>query len=389
MNLLYLAEDYLNSKVHHQLCNAIANTDNNISIQLFAIKRTDRKYNDLRDSYKDIVYTPHITSFNGSYLLYRCFFPYKVWKKYHLLKEKINMKEIDFTHAATLFSEGSIALMLFEKFGIPYTIAVRGVDINLYLKKMPHLWALGRKIIRHAQKVVFITPSHRLSALQSAPLQSIKLELEKKSVVIHNGIDDFWIENRSLETAALSGNHILYTGRFDKNKNVEMLINACNVARKTILDLHLNLVGGSGNCEKKNIKLAQKHQDWITLHGVIYNQDKLCHIFRQNHIFAMPSHSETFGLVYIEALTQGVPVLYTEKQGFDGFYPSDTVGYAVNSRDKKAISAQIVKLFQTRSTLQKSIHKLSFEQFSWKRIAENYLVELKVFGCISKRKFNG
>ena len=44
-------------------------------------------------------------------------------------------------------------------------------------------------------------------------------------------------------------------------------------------------------------------------------------------VFAMVSHHETFGLVYIEALSQGLPVLFTQGQGIDGTF-SELVGVA-------------------------------------------------------------
>lgn len=40
----------------------------------------------------------------------------------------------------------------------------------------------------------------------------------------------------------------------------------------------------------------------------------------------MPSHKETFGLVYAEAMSQGLPIIYTKNQGFDGQFPDGYVG---------------------------------------------------------------
>ena len=38
-------------------------------------------------------------------------------------------------------------------------------------------------------------------------------------------------------------------------------------------------------------------------------------IYRENDIYVMPSIIETFGLVYAEAMSQGLPVIYTRGQG--------------------------------------------------------------------------
>ena len=44
----------------------------------------------------------------------------------------------------------------------------------------------------------------------------------------------------------------------------------------------------------------------------------------------MTSFYETFGLVYAEAMSQGLPIIYTEGQGIDGFYEEGDVGFPVD-----------------------------------------------------------
>ena len=46
-------------------------------------------------------------------------------------------------------------------------------------------------------------------------------------------------------------------------------------------------------------------------------------------ILLVPSTAETFGMVYLEAMSQGVPVLYTKGQGFDGQFEEGEVGFSV------------------------------------------------------------
>ena len=50
---------------------------------------------------------------------------------------------------------------------------------------------------------------------------------------------------------------------------------------------------------------------------------------RSCSVFAMPSIFETFGLVYLEALSQNLPVVYTKGQGIDGMF-DNTVGIGVD-----------------------------------------------------------
>jgi glycosyltransferase involved in cell wall biosynthesis len=86
----------------------------------------------------------------------------------------------------------------------------------------------------------------------------------------------------------------------------------------------------------------------------------------------MVSHSETFGLVYLEALSQGVPVIYTAEQGFDGIFKELEIGYGVDSKNIQNIMENIQKVIENYHFLQKNIANIPFSQFEWKNIAMQY-----------------
>ena len=92
---------------------------------------------------------------------------------------------------------------------------------------------------------------------------------------------------------------------------------------------------------------------------------------RQSDIFIMPSHTETFGLVYAEAMSQGLPVLYTKGQGFDGHFPDGTVGYAVNDHDPTDVAEKIKEAVAHYDVLARNAYESSI-RFSWDTIADRY-----------------
>jgi len=73
------------------------------------------------------------------------------------------------------------------------------------------------------------------------------------------------------------------------------------------------------------------------------DKEKLLSIYRNHQIFAMPSKHETFGLVYIEALLQGLPILYSRNEGIDGMYGSE-IGEAVKNSSIEEIELRLSKL---------------------------------------------
>lgn len=83
----------------------------------------------------------------------------------------------------------------------------------------------------------------------------------------------------------------------------------------------------------------------------------------------MISHTETFGLVYMEALSQGLPVLYTKGQGIDKAFTFQ-IGESVDSKDLRNIVQGIKKIISNQYN---SINSIDFENFRWSNIALKYI----------------
>ena len=95
---------------------------------------------------------------------------------------------------------------------------------------------------------------------------------------------------------------------------------------------------------------------------------------RQSDIFVMPSKPETFGLVYVEALSQNLPIVYTKGEGFDGFFPEGEVGYSAISGNVASIAEVIMKVIHNYPIIVNNITRLSLEKdFSWPLIATKYM----------------
>jgi glycosyltransferase involved in cell wall biosynthesis len=86
----------------------------------------------------------------------------------------------------------------------------------------------------------------------------------------------------------------------------------------------------------------------------------------------LPSLLETFGLVYPEAMSQGLPVIYTRGQGFDGHYPDGHVGYAINPNDPRDIAEKIKVIFSDYLRFSTNAFNASLD-FSWDKIVDKLL----------------
>lgn len=369
LSLLYLSEDYAASKVHHELLKRLAYKGLNIDV--FTVVRLVDKINDIRTSYLDINYNVAAYTLEPIYEnFYRYIFGLKKRIKLNKLLSLISIEATDIIHAATLFSEGSIAYELYKRYRIPYTVAVRGTDIDLYLSKMPHLWRMGKRILTSASKIIFISSVLHDKFTNKRPVRKIYDSIKEKCLIIPNGIEDYWITNQKDKVENRKTNQLLYIGRFDKNKNVESLIKAVLNLRHNFPNITLNLVGGGDACHNEIMRYCNLFPKFIHYFGKISDKRKLTEIIRSNDIFTMVSHSETFGLVYLEALSQGLPILYTNGQGIDGSVPS-IVGEKADSDDINDITSKIEKLLLNYNFYQPS--SVDFTSFSWDNISDRYI----------------
>ena len=366
--VLYLSEDYSTSKVHHNLCQNVAKKG--CQIVLFSIHR-EKYYTDLTSSFGQIDYDWYIDQFSGNKQLYKYLFLYKIHYKYRKLATEVNLNDVALCHAATLFSDGAIALKLKKERGIPYVVSVRGTDTDLYSKWMFHLWSMGREILREAERVVFISPTLREALFRSKPFKSMRDEIMPKTIIIPNGIDDIWLQHIRTERQTIDKDNprIIYIGVLDHNKNVMSLMDAVDRLSGNYPGIKLSIVGGNGAQEERIRNRCTEHPERYQMLGKIYDKDKLREEMRENDVFAMVSHGETFGLVYVEALSQGLPILFSQGRGIDGFF-EERVGEAVNPDDVGSISRGLEQIICNNTEYVALGKKLN--QFAWPSLASRY-----------------
>lgn len=289
----------------------------------------------------------------------------------------VDLTNIRLIHAHTWYSDGGVAYEIYKKHNIPYIITVRNTDLNLFYKYGYHLRKRAKNIIENASKVFFISPSYHKRFFNLKSFIN-KQRLMGKSEVIPNGVDDFWIKNykaprQHLQTPPV----VLYIGKFAKGKNVLKLINAITTLNAMGFPCQLNLVGGGGSEEKKILEKV-KRWEYINFQGKIIDKELLQQQFAKADIFAMPSKGETFGLVYVEAISQGLPIIYTQKEGIDGFY--ENIGVAVELNNEESIITAIKQILENYNPLQNLQTEITTNH-DWSNIAKKYK---KIYANIAK-----
>ena len=366
MQILHISNDFSNTIVHSNLFKRldklgirqtvfnpiIISRRDTIGCNEFSANQTNFIYADIVKPYHRYVY--HI----------------KRRDIFQALEERVNLKEIDLVNATTLFSDGGQAYKIHKNYGIPYIVSVRNTDINGFLDKLPNTWVAGYRILSDAKKIIFISKALMNKFSNHRIIKPILPKIQHKMLLIPNGIDDYYLDHISHD---LHGGHkVLYVGDFSENKNVKRLCEAVLLLRneRGFNDVSLTLVGGGMDKNEKIQAIIDQNPGVFHFIGPVYDKSKLCELYADHSLFAMPSIHETFGLVYIEALSQNLPIIYTKGQGVDGLFDS-TVGVKVNPTSVQDITNALRTILL--DPYKYSNDNVDFSQFKWNKIAEKYL----------------
>lgn len=356
MKVLHIANDYYGSRLYKNLFDK-QNLD---GIQTSIVVPLNYKYSGVLED--NVINLP---CFN---MIDRIFYFTKQRKIVKGIRNRVDIATYNVTHAHTLFSAGYAAFQLKKVYSIPYVVAVRNTDVNLFFNRMILLRRLGVHVLEHAEKIVFLSPVYAETVIKKYVPKALKDSIAKKVEIIPNGIDDFFFQNMQERKSKLGKCiHLIHVGDIDNNKNITSTIAAINLLMKEGREIDFTLVG-----EIKDSKLRQivDETDFVKYYGKCPKERVLSYL-RETDMLVMPSHHETFGLVYAEAMSQGLPVIYTKGQGFDGQFEEGTVGYHVDAKDPHDIAEKIKMAIDNYEQLSNNCLS-SVGKFDWKRIAEQY-----------------
>ncbi len=194
--------------------------------------------------------------------------------------------------------------------------------------------------------------------------------LGKEVTVIYNGAP---LNN---PVTHKSSKNILFVGRLSKQKGIEHLL----LAAKEIIayDEHISFtIVGEGYMREKLEYLAKVLgiADNIHFTGFVPH-DKVAEYYQKADIFVAPSIYEPFGLVVVEAMSFGIPVITTRNTGASEPFTDGEDIILVNERSSKHLAEKIILLLKDKNLREKlssnAIKKL-YSVFSWDTCADQTL----------------
>jgi glycosyltransferase involved in cell wall biosynthesis len=181
----------------------------------------------------------------------------------------------------------------------------------------------------------------------SVPSKSVKKELDKRGLRYKTSIipETLDVVNQFTERKSYkSNNQILYLGRIDEQKNIDLILKAFKLASEKSPEIKLTIAGGGPLLNgMKNLAKQLSISNKTKFTGWISSRDEVTKTYKQSDIFVMVS-SETQGLVATEAMACGMPVIGIKKYGLADLITHGKNGYLVDPGNYKQIAKFILKI---------------------------------------------
>jgi len=145
---------------------------------------------------------------------------------------------------------------------------------------------------------------------------------------------------------------ILFVGRLSKEKNLPLLFKSAKQLIKEYSDVIFLIIGQGPERKKLELQVTNaKMQDYVKFLGTI-KQNELINYYQACYLVVLPSFSESFGKVLLEAGMAEKPAIATMTTGAKEIIIDNQTGFLVPINDEQILAERIIKLLQDESLAQ-------------------------------------
>ena len=223
---------------------------------------------------------------------------------------------------------------------------------------------------RHCLRVARVVCTSRYAAERAAEFYGLK----EKPVVAPELIDlAEWRAQLARESQSAGDRfRVLFVGRFYRRKRVDVLLRAAGMLRGRVPELEIRIVG-NGPCAEAWRRLAEESK----LDGIVrwlgdVSRAELAREYRNASAFCLPSVQEGFGIVLLEAMAAGKPIVAARAAAIPEVAPHAALA---EPDDAESLAAAIEKLYRSAEEreAQRRMGAGWVEQFDAARVAERFL----------------
>jgi glycosyltransferase involved in cell wall biosynthesis len=253
----------------------------------------------------------------------------------------------------------------------PFESYKRTVLYGLYYILKPLFYWFEDRIYKNADKIVALS-KHTASLIQ----KQFQIPAQKISVIPFP-IDTTKFRPNDNSNRSIEDNFILMVGRTtDPRKNIKLLLRSFSVIKRQFSKLQLIIVGGNkmdGQLEKLCVKLGI--EDSVHLLGQLPNEE-IIKYYTHAKLSVLPSLQEGLGIVVLESMACGTPVVSTKCGGPEEVIINGENGYLVENNNVEALADGICKILaddRLRRRMGKKARKHICQNYSLKQVGPKFL----------------
>nr|WP_295000553.1 glycosyltransferase family 4 protein [uncultured Methanobrevibacter sp.] len=253
------------------------------------------------------------------------------------LEKLLEKEDIDIIHGHYLFPAGAAAVEVGKKHNIKTYVTAHGSDMFELYKSQPWIRSTIRNVLKDADGVFAVSNAlkHEIVATGVVGIAD-KIKLSWNSV----DIDKFSPKQNTTfkdEHKLTDKPIVMFVGNLIKRKNVDSLLEAKKIANS---DYYLVVVGDGPLYKNLTKKVKEENIRDVIFTG---SRSDVENVIPSCDVLILPSFSESFGLVLIEALACGKPVIGSDVGGITEII-NDDVGLFVNPKKVSSIAKAIDKI---------------------------------------------
>jgi D-inositol-3-phosphate glycosyltransferase len=241
-----------------------------------------------------------------------------------------------------------------------------------------------REVLRIADRIVAATPA------ELAQIQWLYQVKTDHVVIIPPGVDTSRFypippdEAKEYIGVPPCERMLLFVGRIEPLKGIDTLIQAIAIMRKMGVFVCLSVIGGEPNpsVETENTEMIRLKEmcekaglsDLVTFLGK-RGQDTLPYYYSAVEAVVVPSHYESFGMVALEAMACGAPVVASQVGGLAYLVKDGETGFTVPVDDPQALAERLALLINDQSLRERLGRQAAqaAREYAWENIADRII----------------
>jgi len=318
------------------------------------------------------VYYPRYPVLPRSFLLAEA--GYLMFRGMRQLVERLQAEfPFDLIHAHVALPDGQAANCLKRIYRVPVVVTIHGQDFQTTLNRGGKIKAKLLEVLASADQIITVSTKLKKIGAELGGQYSFGSKIE----VVNNGIDLKVLPQTRPSPSPSSETkdkiRIVSVSNLKKTKGIDLNIQALAILVKKYPSLEYYIVGDGEerpNLERlaKDLGLGAK----VRFLGRLPHAEALKQIAAAD-IFSLPSWQEGFGVVYIEAMAQGVPVIGVEGEGIEDALSHEQNGLLVRPQDVADLVNAWERLLSSPSyaaELARAAQATVRANFTWQKNAE-------------------